>query len=150
MLAGLELAERRLPLAGASTAVCEGGHGPPLILLHGGIECGGAYWAPVISRLAATHMVVVPDLPGLGESEPLGGLDDATFGAWLGELIDATCDDRPVLVAHSLLGTLAARVAASQGDRLARLLIYSAPGVSRYRMPVGFRVAATRFGVRPT
>ena len=36
-------------LAGVGTTVLEAGDGPPLILLHGGIECGGAYWAPVIS-----------------------------------------------------------------------------------------------------
>ena len=47
MLAGLPVDERRLDLAGASTAVLEGGDGPPLVLLHGGIECGGAIWAPV-------------------------------------------------------------------------------------------------------
>jgi pimeloyl-ACP methyl ester carboxylesterase len=31
---------------------------------------------PVISRLAEGHSLVVPDLPGLGESEPVGRLDD--------------------------------------------------------------------------
>jgi 2-hydroxymuconate-semialdehyde hydrolase len=36
MLTGLPLDERRVSLAGASTAVLKGGEGPPLILLHGG------------------------------------------------------------------------------------------------------------------
>ena len=63
-------------MAGISTAVLEGGDGPPLVLLHGGIECGGAYWAPVIARLAENHRLVVPDAPGLGESEPVARLDD--------------------------------------------------------------------------
>jgi hypothetical protein len=46
MLAGLAVTERRLDLAGTATAVVEAGDGPPLVLLHGGIECGGPIWAP--------------------------------------------------------------------------------------------------------
>ena len=71
LLAGLPVTERRVQLAGVSTAVLEGGSGPPVVLLHGGIESGGVYWAPVISRLAQSNRIVVPDLPGLGESEPV-------------------------------------------------------------------------------
>ena len=65
LVAGLPVTERRVEPAGVSTAVLEAGDGPPLVLLHGGIQCGGVYWAPVISRLAERHRVVVPDLPGL-------------------------------------------------------------------------------------
>ena len=36
LLAGIPVGERRLTLAGVSTAVLEGGAGPPLVLLHGG------------------------------------------------------------------------------------------------------------------
>ena len=108
MLAGLPVAERRLDLAGTSTAVLEGGDGPPLVLLHGGIECGGAIWAPVVARLAERHRVVIPDLPGLGESEPVARLDAPTFAAWLSALLRLTCEEPPVLVAHSLGGSLAA------------------------------------------
>ena len=35
LLAGLPVTERRLRLAGVSTAVLEGGDGPPVVLLHG-------------------------------------------------------------------------------------------------------------------
>ena len=35
LLAGLPVEERRLHLAGVSTAVLEGGDGPPVVLLHG-------------------------------------------------------------------------------------------------------------------
>lgn len=150
MLAGLPATERRLDLAGVPTAVVEAGAGPPLVLLHGGIECGGAVWAPVVARLASRHRVVVPDLPGLGESDPVERLDDATFAAWFTALLRATCEERPVLVAHSLGGSLAARFATGHGERLERLVIYGAPGVGRYRMPLGLRVTAIRFALRPS
>jgi len=149
MLAGLPLAERRLAPARVSTAVLEGGDGRPLILLHGGIECGGAYWAPVVPALAVGRRLVVLDVPGLGASEPVDRLDDAAFADWLADLIALTCREPPDLVAHSLLGSLAARFAASHGRLIRRLVVYGAPGIGPYRMPMGLRIVAIRFTIRP-
>ncbi len=150
MLEGLPLTERRVVLAGAATTVLEGGAGPPLLLLHGGIECGGAYWAPVVERLAARNRLVIPDLPGLGESEPLAKLDHASFGRWLAEVVDATCERAPLLVAHSLLGSFAARECARDGGGVRSLVIYGSPGVAPFRMPLGLKLAAIRVTLRPT
>lgn len=150
LLEGLPVTERRVELARASTVLLEGGDGPPLVLLHGGIECGGAYWAPVISALAESHSLVVPDFPGLGESEPLARLDTAAFADWFAELVQSTCREEAVVIAHSLVGNLTARVAAGRGDLLRRLVIYGAPGIGPYRMPLGLRVVAIRFALRPT
>jgi 2-hydroxymuconate-semialdehyde hydrolase len=150
LLSGLPLTERRLEIAGISTVVLEGGAGPPLVLLHGGIECGGVYWAPVAAGLAQAHRLVVPDLPGLGESAPVARLDDATFGEWFRALLDCTCSGKPALVAHSLGGPLAARFAARHRDLLRSLVLYGAPGVGPYRMPVGLIVAAVRLDLRQT
>jgi 2-hydroxymuconate-semialdehyde hydrolase len=149
LLAGLPLEERRVVVAGAPTVLLEGGEGPTVLLLHGGIESGGAYWAPVVPRLAATHRLVVPDVPGLGESDPVARLDDDAFAEWLGALLRLT-DEPPALVAHSLLGSLAARFAARQRNLLRQLVIYGSPGIDRYRMPPGLVLAAIRFDMRPT
>jgi hypothetical protein len=46
MLAWLPVRQRRVEAAGVATAVLTGGAGQPLVLLHGGIECGGIYWRP--------------------------------------------------------------------------------------------------------
>ncbi|WP_328524356.1 alpha/beta fold hydrolase [Kribbella sp. NBC_00359] len=146
LLRGLAVEERRIEVNGIGTTVLEGGDGPPLLLLHGGIECGGIYWAPVISRLAQDHRLIVPDAPGLGESEP----DREGFTGWMSALLRLTCEEPPTLVAHSLLGTLALRFAADHGERLRRLVIYAAPGVGPYRMPIGLRAVAIRFALRPS
>lgn len=106
MLDGIPVRARRLDVDGVSTSVLDAGSGPPLVLLHGGIETGGAYWAPVISRLAENHRLVVPDVPRLGESEPVARLDLPTFDAWFTTLLAQTCEEKPVVVAHSLLGTM--------------------------------------------
>jgi pimeloyl-ACP methyl ester carboxylesterase len=150
MLAGLPTTERRLDIGGAETTVLEAGDGPSMVLLHGGIECGGAYWAPVIARLAAHHRLVVPDVPGLGESLPVHRLNDDTFAAWFTGVLEQTHAEQPTLVAHSLLGSTAARFAVRRGDLLRALVVYGAPGVGPYRMPMRLRYVAIRFGIRPS
>ena len=76
LLAGAPVTERRLDLAGVSTAVLEGGDGPPVVLLHGQGGWSGM-WLPVIADLVTTHRVLAPDLPGLGASEVPDGPPDA-------------------------------------------------------------------------
>ncbi len=150
MPAGLPVTERRIQIAGVSTAVLEGGEGPPMILLHGGIECGGAMWAQVIAGLARSHQLIVPDVPGLGESEPVTRLDTAAFTGWFTEVLGLAGDEKPIVVAHSLLGSMAARFAARHGDLLGRLVLYAVPAIGSHRMPLGFMLAAIRFDQRPT
>ena len=150
MLAGLVTTTRTLDVAGIATAVTEVGDGPPLLLLHGGIECGGAMWAPVLPQLAEGNRVVVPDVPGLGESAPTCRLDVGTFARWLTGVVEQTGLDRPTLVAHSLLGSLAARFATTGSELVSRLVLYGAPGVGPYRMPFHLRYVAARFAIRPT
>lgn len=150
MLAGLPGTERTLAVGGVATRVREAGEGPAVLLLHGGIECGGAMWAPVVRTLAARHRVVVPDVPGLGESAPVDRLDAATVDRWLTGLLRELGLDRPVLVAHSLLGSVAARFAARHPELLGRLVLYGVPGIGPYRMPVRLRLIAVRFALRPT
>jgi pimeloyl-ACP methyl ester carboxylesterase len=150
MLVGLPIDERRVHAGGVDTLVLEGGAGPSLVLLHGGIECGGAMWAPVMERLAANHRVIVPDVPGLGGSAPLARLDADSFASWFTAILEQTQAHRPTLVAHSLLGSIAARYAARHGDALDRLVIYAAPGIGPYRMPLRLRYVAVRFALRPT
>jgi pimeloyl-ACP methyl ester carboxylesterase len=98
LLAGMPMTERRLELAGVSTAVLEGGAGEPLVLLHEQGEFA-ARWMRVMPELTLTHRVIAPDLPGHGAS---GGGDQAldveAVLEWLGDLIDSTCSSPPVLV----------------------------------------------------
>jgi pimeloyl-ACP methyl ester carboxylesterase len=150
MLREVTVAHRRLPVDGVSTSLLESGEGPAMVLLHGGIECGGIYWAPVIPRLAKTHRLIVPDVPGIGESDPLRMLNADTFDHWFESVLRMTGAHRPILVAHSMLGSLAARFAARHSDLLRGLVVYAGPGIGPYRFPVGLLLAAIRFGLRPT
>jgi pimeloyl-ACP methyl ester carboxylesterase len=150
LLAGAPVTERRLELAGVSTAVLEGG-GPPVVLLHGQGGWAGV-WVPVMADLARDHRVVAPDLPGLGASRvdgPPPGTDRLL--AWLGDLLDRTCPAPPVLVGVSLGGSIAARFAAAHGDRLAGLVLVSMGGlVGKVRIPPAMLLALVRHAIRPT
>jgi pimeloyl-ACP methyl ester carboxylesterase len=150
ILKGLTVEERRLDINGVATSVLECGSGKPLVLLHGGIECGGIYWAPVITHLAQSYRLVIPDVPGLGESEPVDRLDLSAFAEWFQALLQLTCEQKPALIAHSLLGSMAARFTAAHGDLLERLILYGVPGVGPYRMPMGLRMAAILFALHPS
>jgi pimeloyl-ACP methyl ester carboxylesterase len=148
LLAGLPLTERRLQLAGVSTAVLEGGDGPPIVFLQGEFA---AVWMRVIPDLVTTHRVIATDLPGLGASEVSDGPPDATTGlTWIDELIERTCAIPPVLVGKGPAGALAARFAIDRSDRIDRLVLVGTYGLARYRPPP--RMALTFIGVmlRPT
>lgn len=150
LLAGIPLTERRLQLAGVSTAVLEGGSGPPVVLLHGPGEFAGN-WMRVIPDLVMTHRVIAPDLPGHGTSNVIDGrLDADGMLAWLGGLIERTCPSPPALVGHVLGGAIAARFAINQGDRLTRLVLVDSLGLAPFRPAPSFALAMIGFLARPT
>src|SRR4051812_33920218 len=64
---------REIPVDGTTIHTRIGGHGSVVLLLHGFGDTGDM-WAPLASRLAADHTVVVPDLRGMGlSSHPEAG-----------------------------------------------------------------------------
>jgi pimeloyl-ACP methyl ester carboxylesterase len=150
LLAAMPVTERRLDLAGISTAVLEGGAGPPVVLLHGPGSMA-AEWLRVIPDLVATHRVVAPDLPGHGASEVTDGrLDRDRILRWLGELIEHTCTAPPVVVGHLLGGAIAARFACVWSDRLDRLVLVNPLGLAPFRPPPAFAISLMRHVARPS
>jgi pimeloyl-ACP methyl ester carboxylesterase len=148
MVAGLPVTERRLQLAGVSTAVLEGGDGPPIVLLQTEFA---PVWMRVIPDLVTTHRVIAPDLPGLGASEVSDGPPDAqTVLTWLDELIERTCAIPPVLVGKGPAGALAARFAIHRSDRIDRLVLVDTYGLDRYRPPPGMALTFIGVMLRPT
>ena len=150
LLAGLPVKERRLELAGVSSAVLEGGDGPPVVLLHGPGEFA-ALWARVIPDLIGTHRVVAPDLPGHGATGlPDGPLDHDRVLTWLGELIERTCASPPAVVGHLLGGAIAARFAYEQPDQVSRLVLVDSFGLSWNRPSPRFALPLLAYIARPT
>lgn len=150
LLTSMPVVERRLELAGISTAVLEGGEGPPVLLLH---EPGafGAQWLRVMPDLVTTNRVVAPDLPGHGASEVTDGeLDAGKVLAWLGELIQYTCGSPPVLVGHLGSGSIAARFAVEHSERIRSLVLVDSFGLGKFRPAPRFALALFRYVASPT
>jgi pimeloyl-ACP methyl ester carboxylesterase len=139
----MPVAERTLDLAGIPTSVLEGGHGPPIVLLHGPGEFA-AKWFPVASKLAETRRVIAPDLPGHGASGG-GPVDGERVLAWLDALIEEMCDEPPAVVGQIVSGAIAARYAARYPDRVERLVLSDALGLAPFRPAARFGAALGAF-----
>ena len=149
LMDGLPVIERRYQLAGVSTAVLEGGDGPPLVLLHGPGDTA-LKWLRVIPELVRRYRVIAPDLPGHGSSTVEGGkLTADQVIRWLRELLERTCQEPAVLLGHVVGGAIAARLAASDGDRIARLVLVDSLGLEPFQPAPEFAGALNEFLERP-
>ncbi len=150
LLDGIPVEQRRIEAGGLATALLQGGEGSPVVLLHGPGE-SAVKWSAILPGLAATNRFFAPDLPAHGETEvpdEAPGVEDVT--EWLGELIEAICDEPPVLVGHVLGGAIAARFAAAHGERLAGLVLVDSLGLARFRPQPRFALGLFGFVVRPS
>jgi pimeloyl-ACP methyl ester carboxylesterase len=148
LLAGLPVTERRFAVAGVSTAVLEGGHGPPVVFLQTEFA---AVWMRVIPELVRTHRVIAPDLPGLGASHVSNGPPRVdTVLRWVGELIEQTGPTPPVLVGKGAGGAIAARFAVDHSDQLQALVLVDTYGLARYRPAPGMALTFAGVMLRPT
>lgn len=148
LLAGTDVTEHRMTLAGVDTAVLVGGDGPPLVLLHGPGEAG-VNWRWQLPQLTKTHRVVVPDLPAHGETDVPARIDESTVMHWLDELIERTCGSPPVLVGHVLGGSIALRYAASHVERIKGVVLVDSLGLARFRPSPAFALSMLGFLARP-
>lgn len=150
LLTAIPAVEHHMHLAGVDTSVLIGGDGPPIILLHGPGE-SSIWWMRVIPKLARTHRVIVPDLPGQGESKVNSdSLDEDLIFRWLSELIAQTCPSPPALVGNILGGSIGARFAISRGEEIGKLVLVNSLGLGKFRPAPGFAFGLFRFIIWPT
>jgi pimeloyl-ACP methyl ester carboxylesterase len=150
LLDATPVTERQLMLAGISTTVLIGGEGPPIVLLHGPGEFAFT-WLRVIPELVKTNRVIVPDLPGHGDSL-LGEapLDADRVLLWLGELIERTCPSPAYLFGHLLGGAVGARFAIAHSEKLCGLVLIDTFGLCNLRPSPLFTLTLVNFLARPT
>ena len=111
--------------------------GAPLLLLHGG-SGSWTHWLRNITALAdAGHSVLVPDLPGFGDSAaPPDGHDADVLPGWLERGLQRLIGDQPVdLVGFSFGGLVAGLWAQARPARVARLVLVGSPGLSDALLP---------------
>ena len=120
---------------------------PAVVVLHGwgaSIDAVGS----VTAGLAGALEVVAVDLPGFGESAPP---PDAWSVGRYAELVLALCDDlgleRVSLLGHSFGARISIVAAASAPDRVARMLLTGAAGLTPKRPPSYYaRVSIAKVG----
>jgi pimeloyl-ACP methyl ester carboxylesterase len=121
--------DRELEWRGTRLSYAVGGDGSPLVLVHG---LGGTIenWRALAPPLAARHRVVVPDLPGHGQSATLPEARDldALAEAVLAQL-DAEAVRGAVWIGHSLGGVVALRAAALRPETASGLVLAASAGI---------------------
>src|SRR5580704_15766977 len=112
-------------------------NGRTVVLLHGR-NFPSSYWAPVIKTLTeAGYRVVVPDQIGFGKSsKPAGELHFDTLARNTIALLDYLQIPKADIVAHSLGGMLAVRIARAYPDRVNHLVLTAPIGLEDYRLYV--------------
>lgn len=114
---------------------------PTVVMLHG-FTGSKENWYPLARELRGRYRLLVPDLPGWGESERLPSTDYGFVAqaGRVGAFVRALAPEGPVvLLGHSMGGGIAALVAAREPDAVARLGLFDAAGV---------RFADNRFGAQ--
>ncbi|WP_019412464.1 alpha/beta fold hydrolase [Paenisporosarcina sp. TG20] len=112
------MGQQQINLSNLNLAYQDFGEGEPVVLLHG--FCGShLYWDKVISALANKNRVIVPDLPGHGQSNFSKGNYEMEYMAdTLKELLDRLKLDKITLFGHSLGGYITLAFAEKYEERL--------------------------------
>jgi pimeloyl-ACP methyl ester carboxylesterase len=123
-----------LQLAYMDVAPAGPANGRAVLLLHGR-NFPASYWEPAIKALAAAgYRIIVPDQIGFGKSsKPLFALSFDRMARHSVALLDRLALPRVDIVAHSMGGMLAVRLARAYPDRVGRLLLEAPIGLEDYR-----------------
>jgi pimeloyl-ACP methyl ester carboxylesterase len=102
------------------------GAGNPVVLLHGFCETS-EIWSEWSKNLSQTHQVIVPDLPGFGESPlPLGATTLEDIADQISAFLSDQKIDKCFVAGHSLGGYVALALARKYPDLLTGLgLVHS-------------------------
>ena len=112
------------------------GNGPPLVFFHGPT---GLVWDSFLDTLSESFTLYAPEHPGTTPGDPdgvkiLDGLWDLILYHY--ELLDQLGLEAPAVVGHSYGGMLAAEVAATNPNRVSRLVLIDPIGLWRDDAPV--------------
>ncbi len=104
----------------------------PLVFVHG-LSGSWPNWLEQLPAFATDHRVITLDLPGFGHSPmPSQTLTIAGYARMLDRLLDELAVDAAAVVGNSMGGFIAAELAISFPQRVERLVLVSAAGLSTY------------------
>jgi len=110
------------------------GEGPAVVFLHGLSGCW-QNWLESIPPLTAEHRVIALDLPGFGESPmPADPISVSGYARMVVELLDELGVQRATIVGNSMGGFVGCEMAIRFPDRVDRLVLVAAAGLSLRHM----------------
>jgi pimeloyl-ACP methyl ester carboxylesterase len=130
--AGNDFVSRVADVQGVKLHYTTDGHGPALVLLHGYTETS-RMWTPILPVLGEKFTVIVPDLPGIGDSSiPADGLDMKTAAIRIHALVRSLGVEKARVVGHDIGLMVAYAYAAQFPTEVEKLVVMDAflPGVA--------------------
>lgn len=126
-----KLEEHYAEVKGARLRYFVGGHGPPLVLVHG-LGGSATNWfelAPLL--LAGGRRLLIPDLPGHGGSEPLPAVAGlGVFADRIAALAEREALTPAPVVGHSLGGLVVLRLALRRPETVSAIVLAAGAGLS--------------------
>ena len=124
---------RRIDVVGTRVNYVEMGEGPPILFVHG---LSGAWqnWLENLPHFARTHRAIALDLPGFGSSPmPPWQISIPAYGRFVRDFCERLGVERCCIVGNSMGGFIATEVSINDPDRVDRLVLVSAAGITLAR-----------------
>ena len=121
---------RQVEVVGSRVNYVDMGEGPPLVFVHG---LSGAWqnWLEQIPLFSDSHRVIALDLPGFGASPmPPWEISIPAYGRFLRDFCERLGIESCALVGNSMGGFVATEVAISDPERVEKLALVSAAGIT--------------------
>jgi pimeloyl-ACP methyl ester carboxylesterase len=120
-----------------------GSDGQPIVFIHGLSGCW-ANWLEQLPVLAGKHRVITLDLPGFGASPmPEEEITISGYARLLDRLLGELDIDAATVVGNSMGGFIAAELAIAHPQRVERLVLISAAGISTFENAGTMRAVPT-------
>lgn len=118
---------QEIAVNGTTLHVRIGGKGPAVLVIHGYGESGDM-WSPLAADLARDHMVIVPDLRGMGLSARADtGFTKKNEATDMAGILDRLGIDKVDVVAHDIGNMVAYALAMTRPERVRKLVVIDAP-----------------------
>lgn len=127
----LQIDRREVSTASGRVVWHLAGSGPPLVLIHGGTG-SWTHWLRAIPELASDYRLLMPDLPGFGESDlPPKPIAPEDLARAVRESLDGLLPDLPRLpiVGFSFGSLISGLLAEQMAGRVERLILVGASGL---------------------
>jgi pimeloyl-ACP methyl ester carboxylesterase len=127
--------QRWVTVAGTPLNTIDMGEGPAIVFVHG-LSGSWPNWLEQLPVFARDHRVIAMDLPGFGHSPmPREKITISAYARILDELLENLGVSAAALVGNSMGGFVSTELAIAFPQRVERLVLVSAAGISTYRHP---------------